>query len=828
MSEGPVYGCLAAIVLVSSGAASAQGDHPISRRYLDCLERFQDHARTIWHESDEAMETQPGRGSSAASPGSGYFGDGGSGGNGGIRGTCGVLLSYATLLRAGRGDRDELVGALRKGLRYAALTHRVAGHKCRDGKQWGGSWQSALWSGSLGFAAALSADCLEPGLVEACKRVVAYEADRLVKIPPPSGWKGDSKAEENGWNSNALALAGAWMSDDPRAGDWIRAAKAYLVNTYTVPDCEDDPLAEWVTTTRLYPSFICENHGFFHPSYQMVSGMSMGDSLLMAKAINPAVAEELRPFAEHNVLPVWRRLMQVLLSDSGELAYPSGLDWSLHGYGQISYLAWLARHFGEPVGRWAEDELSARLAERQEVNGDGRFTGDSVPNGFYREAVMARRVSMGWWQRELGDASDGPISPPEDFVAHIPDAKLLLQRTRSGFASLSYGARVMAYLAPGGAQRGETPYVTTPRFPGIIGRGAFGDPTAARARDVRTLPNGFEATLEVDFAPLETRLVRIVSYEDCFVIVEAPTGAPLLDGELAAFPVGIENHALTGGSRELDWGSAAHTARAMSGERIDVPGSWVRISGRLGYIAGPEGQIGYHTAGGYNRRGAAEDHVQFVPAGREAPRYAILLPGHACADTDRVAESVRWEVADGRATLKFANPPGVERTVRLDLPQAGDAGRELVHAASVMAGSESTAHPAGLVIDGDPVTFWVSSRDGSAPGHGPTPERPEWLEFTFEDGAEISEVIIVPRARYGPKDILLALDGVEVHSGRMGHGPVRVALDQPATTVRARLTMTSSYDPRHPDNPRNVQVAEVLFAHSSPAAGGGEARDAKP
>ncbi len=265
---------------------------PVPEVYLDCLEDLTLYAESQWHEVD-------------GKPGMGYFGDGISTGNAGIRGTCGMALAYATLAAAGRGDRERLVARVEAALRYAAETHVTGSTVCVDGQRWGDGWQTALWTGTLGMAAAILEEDLPPSLIGSCKRVVAHEADRLTRIPPPSGYRGDSKAEENAWNSNAPALAAAWMSDDPRAEEWLATARRYLVNSYTVPD-EDGPLAEWITTTTLHPSYACENHGFFHPSYQLVTGMSLGDSWLMARIVDPRAARRLDAFARHNVLPVWR------------------------------------------------------------------------------------------------------------------------------------------------------------------------------------------------------------------------------------------------------------------------------------------------------------------------------------------------------------------------------------------------------------------------------------------------------------------------------------------------------------------------------------------
>src|SRR5436309_1461144 len=54
--------------------------------YLQALVRFEPWAESVWKDDPKIA-------------GAGYFGDGASDGNGGIRGTCGIALAYAVLVR---------------------------------------------------------------------------------------------------------------------------------------------------------------------------------------------------------------------------------------------------------------------------------------------------------------------------------------------------------------------------------------------------------------------------------------------------------------------------------------------------------------------------------------------------------------------------------------------------------------------------------------------------------------------------------------------------------------------------------------------------------
>ena len=761
---------------------------------VEALLDFERYAESVWHDAP-------------APSGSGYFGDGVSDGNAGIRGSSGVALAYAALLAElpENEQAERRLARVAAALRYAAGTHKVSRRAtCVDGKHWGFGWQTCLWAGSMGFACALLEDRLPADLVADCRRVLAAEADRMAKIPPPSGNRGDSKAEENAWNSNALALAAAWLEEGPREA-WRHAAKAYLVNTYTVPEPGDEPLRKWISTVNLLPSFAMENHGFFHPTYQMVSGMSLGDSLLMAQRTDPAAARELAPFAEHNVLPTWRCLEHVLL-DSGELGYPSGLDWALHGYGQISYYAWLATHFLNGEARWAAARLARLIRQRQRVNGDGRFTGESCPNGFYREAVCARRVAIAVLHFRQATPLPTPV-PPAPGVAHLPDVKLILQRSPQGFIGISYGARVMAVVHPTAVEHDEAPFVTTPRSPGLLtlnGR----RPQEARIAAAVFEDDGFACTFECSDGCLSSVRTRVAGTGDSLAFLEVPGGdippSPLL------FPVGIENHPLTGKERVLRHAQGEIRVPERSGVRHELDTA-LSVSERLGMVAGPGGGLVYEAAKGYNRSGAAEDLLAFRPEDSRSPRYAVLLPGADLATTERVRASLRLSAEGEDQVLRYRTPGG--KAVELRLPAAPPSVPfvRLQAPCQVTVANHHAQYPGERMVDRDPATFWVSSRDGVEvrPGDGPTPERPERIELSFPRSL-IGGLLVVPRPRYGPRRLRIAAAGREVYAGTMGHEPLVVRFGEPVEAEAVVLTITQSHDPVHPGNPRNVQIAEIV------------------
>ena len=111
----------------------------------------------------------------------------------------GALLKYSDGLN--EAERQHCRERATRAIRYAVSSHITGTQKCTDGKSWGGSWQSAMWTATLTFGARLFWDDLDPELQQGVERVV-MRPKRIVflKLTPPAGRIGDTKAEENGWN----------------------------------------------------------------------------------------------------------------------------------------------------------------------------------------------------------------------------------------------------------------------------------------------------------------------------------------------------------------------------------------------------------------------------------------------------------------------------------------------------------------------------------------------------------------------------------------------------------------------------------------------------
>lgn len=840
---------LAGALFVAGSCFPAAAQTNSQQIYLSCLTNFETYGESIWHPvSGSAYPTN-----------AGYWGDGGNSGNGGIRGNNGMAVAYAVLVVAqpNSPNNPTRIAHLTQALNYSAQSHVTGSKETVNNGKWGWSsgtlatctsqsgtdWQSSEWSGSLGLACLLVQSNLPAQTVADVQAVIASEATHRASIPPCTRLlsDGDTKAEENGWDANVLALAAAWMTNNVNASNWLYAAKSYLANTYTVaypdlitPNTTGDALSAWVSTVTVFPSYAVENHGFYHPTYEMVAGMSAGDSLLMAKLANPGIAAQLQPFAEHNVLAVWTNNLNTLVTSAGDFAYPAGVDWAVRDFEQNSFITWMAAHFNDPFARWTDSQLAQCVRYRQQVNGDGTFVGVSdTPGGgigFFREAVEGRRTAIAWLLWATADYPSGAMTAPVSTLMNNTDVQVIHQRSASGTFSISYnGARVLANVEPVALSVPTNGFVTSPRLPGILGLGALGDPASASVVSFTTNADGFSTEMKITSA-LGTTEEYIRCTGDAFAVIEVPTlntGAAASSG--GSFICGIENDPLTGGSRLLEWAANSATIAGLSGATVTISNNWVCVSGRYGLTAGPAGYFNYAAnsnyyrtdSAGYSEAGEAEDSLSFVESNQLAPRYAVWFPAKNALQTSNLAAQVSWGVSGTNATLTFpANGGTAQVSAEVPFVSAYPSYPPYELAiGNVTASSSQASYPPTNAVDNNLSTFWVSS--GTVADQGPTPSHPEWLLVDFPRVCAVSEFQVVPRTYnggYGPANLQLWLDGAPVTTNTMTPtGTLDVKFSPPLYATNAELYLTGSYYRGNSSNPENVQVVEFdLFERALP------------
>ncbi len=647
--------------------------------YVNMLHKFAIFAEKQWH-------------SAPFNQNAGYWGNGISGGNEGIRAVANTALTYAVLAKhtnaLSNDERKTYISRAAAGIRYSVETHCTGKQKCVDGRQWGNSWQSAMWAGNIGFAAWVLWDNLNTNLRASVERVVSFEADRFLNRRPPGNRWGDTKAEEIGWDQICISLAANMFPNHPNAPKWREKSVEYMMNVLSVPrDAHDERIVDgkkvkdWVCTVNVHPDFTLENHGFFHPTYTMVSPAEVGQGGLLYAYSGSAIPKA----CGYHLLDNWR-LLQNFMLPWGYWIYPQGMDWALNSDGHIHYLAWLATYAKDPLAAGMEKIVAQYIAGHQAIHKDGRFAGLASRLGFAREAITAERLAYSYlYHKVLGSGLRKECTIEQmdlSGVRRYQLVDLITHRTKNKFASFSWKNSIMVLIMPIGANHYENPYFCTPITNGIVGSFTLKDvesrkPEVAR-RAWRRLKNGFETsgTLLLGGGKLKQEIRFISIGEKAAVYIDKVTAqAPVVVVKELGVPLGIENDEFTGNCRTLYYDGGKKTILGPNtAELVRIPGKWANIDGRLGVVTVLGSGLAYEDVASYNRDGAREDFLygsysdteREFKAGEEVVRRIVIFFAEVSgAETSHLSNTVKIEDDHGNKILRFQLPEGGECEVNL-------------------------------------------------------------------------------------------------------------------------------------------------------------------
>ena len=120
--------------------------------------------------------------------------------------------------------------------------------------------------------------------------MTVYEANRFVNYNVPY-WAnpngslntpGDTKAEENAWNSRMLSVAVAMMPSHANSQAWRTKGSELMVSSFARPSDLTNPtsidgktVANWLHGYNAYETGFVENHGFIHDDYMATTGLTI-------------------------------------------------------------------------------------------------------------------------------------------------------------------------------------------------------------------------------------------------------------------------------------------------------------------------------------------------------------------------------------------------------------------------------------------------------------------------------------------------------------------------------------------------------------------------
>lgn len=281
-----------------------------------------------------------------------------------IRPTSHHIFALALSLKLGIYDSSvtnvsekEAFEVLKRLISSVAYRHKANDPNSKEA--WGEDWQTALWAAQIAQGAWLVWDKLSTTDRDMVAKMVVYEADRFITIDAPYYMnaegeiisKGNTRAEENAWNSGVITMAILMLPDHENANKWRERNIEYQISSYATP--EDLVSSQKVDGIRLkdilkgsnaYSNGTVVNHDILHPDY-MTAIMLNFTNILYHKLAEVAPLES----SAYNCDLVYRALTvekyngksMYQPNESGKASpviyFPEGNDWG--GERQANY--WL-------------------------------------------------------------------------------------------------------------------------------------------------------------------------------------------------------------------------------------------------------------------------------------------------------------------------------------------------------------------------------------------------------------------------------------------------------------------------------------------------------
>ena len=275
----------------------------------------------------------------------------------------------------------------------------------------------------------------------------------------PTGYRGDTKAEENGWEADVLAAALGLFPDDEAAPRWFQRMREFAVNSYSHPSDASDQtvidasydqqrICDLYRGQNLYDDYTLQNHNYFHTSYQNVVMQELGEAALALKLFGGD--KWWSNSLMHNNQQVMDEVLKWLALDDGELAMPNGNDWSLFLYDQITSYTTMACLLHDPDALMLERRAAEMICHRQHTTPDGSWLLRS-DIGARRMGVEAHRVMMTWLMHHVWPTGRMEPTRWDDFLKRygkphlLPCQQVVTAATATGFSCFSWSSGLKSY-----------------------------------------------------------------------------------------------------------------------------------------------------------------------------------------------------------------------------------------------------------------------------------------------------------------------------------------------------------------------------------------------
>ena len=366
---------------------------------------------------------------------------------------------------------DDIEAMAMKSLVFAYSTHKANKLKtCSGNNYWGSTstsdavWESSLWAMSVAYSAFFQWDKLSDKQKDYIYKLLKAECNYELYRNIPTGYAGDTKAEENGWEADILAATLGLFPNDELAPKWFARLREFAINSYSQkddatdntiidPDYDNKTVKDLYKGQNLYDDFTLQNHNYFHTSYQNVVIQELGEAALALKLFQQGLYGEEKWKTNalmHNNDKVMQEVLYWLALADGELAMPNGNDWSLFLYDQITSYSTNACFLRDPHALMLENLAYKMIKARQTTTTDGSWL-LRADVGARRMGVEAHRVMMTWLMHEMLSTANLTPTAWDDFNRQYESAKVFPSQnivraaTDSRFTCFSWSQGLNSY-----------------------------------------------------------------------------------------------------------------------------------------------------------------------------------------------------------------------------------------------------------------------------------------------------------------------------------------------------------------------------------------------
>ena len=348
-----------------------------------------------------------------------------------VRGPAMQAQGIATVIKLGLYDSDytgvseqAAFAICVKLVRSVAYRHRVN----FDGG-WGGGWQDDFWAATAGQAGWLTWEFYNEKDKELIRKMIEWEANRRMDYTVPYLRKkdstvvtpGDTKAEENAWNSNVLFLGCAMIPNHENYDKWYKKAVELVISAYSHPQNVDSgttvngkPLKEWLNGSNTEDNYAVLNHNIIHPDYATSATLNLWNASILTLG-----GKSTPEGVFYNIDKVYRALVEwkytsppyaapggtIYQPGNPEFYFPQGNDWGQYRYLTHGSFGAVIHAYGLDTGlvhngTYWENLYSRRAQELQNRFNDGHmFAHAQECTYMLREEQMSHENALAIWAK---------------------------------------------------------------------------------------------------------------------------------------------------------------------------------------------------------------------------------------------------------------------------------------------------------------------------------------------------------------------------------------------------------------------------------------------